>query len=379
METSETPASDAQGGAVGHPMFEHAPFLVFWEMTRACELVCRHCRACAMPWRDPLELDGAEGRRLLEQIRAMGTPLCVLTGGDPAMRPDLVDLVEHGTRVGLRMALTPSATARVTRELLERLRDAGLDRLALSVDGVHAASHDGLRGVDGSYVRTRALLEAARGLGLRLQVNTTLHAGNAHELEALGESLIPLGIELWSVFLIVPTGRARPEDVPSPQAVEALLERLAELAARLPFEVKTTAAPMYRRVLLTRRERLRRGLPRTHASGLGRAPPGINDGRGVLFVSHRGEVMPSGLLPIACGDVRREPIERIYRRAPLLVRLRDPDALRGKCGACEYRKLCGGSRARAYAVHGDPLGPDPACAYVPTGWAGERVATPSGA
>lgn len=354
-----------------HP-FDWAPFLVIWELTQACDLVCRHCRACAVPDRDPRELSTEEGKVLLEQIRALGTPVVVFTGGDPAKRPDLVELVRYGNELGLRVALTPSATPLVTRELLQALKDAGLARLAISLDGVSADTHDAFRGVAGSYKRTFEILRCARDCGLTTQVNTTVTTFNAKDLERIAEAIAPLGIELWSVFLVVPTGRATEADLIDPEEVESVLHRLAEIGTRVPFDIKTTAAPHFRRVLLQRKTR--RGDVVGREDRIGRAPRGVNDGSGLVFVSHRGEVYPSGFLPIPCGDVRKEKLATIYREHPLMKSLRDPDRLQGKCGACEFRKVCGGSRARAYAMLGDALAEDPSCAYVPRGyhWEGPK-------
>ncbi len=343
--------------------FENNPFIVFWETTQACDLVCKHCRADAQPARDPDELDTAEGRRLLEDIRAMGCPLVVLTGGDPAKRPDLVDLVRYGTDIGLRVALTPSATPLITRDLLTRLRDAGLARLALSLDAADAATHDGFRGVDGSFARTLEILHTARAVGLTTQVNTTITDLNADALERIADVLQSLKITLWGVFFLVPTGRGEQLQALDPVAAEAVLERLASLACTAPFDIKTTAAPHFRRVLLQHKVKRREivGI----SDGIGRAPRGVNDGQGVVFVSHRGEVFPSGFLPLACGTVRDGGLATVYREHPVFQALRDPERLEGKCGVCEFRRICGGSRARAYALTGNLFAEEPACAYEP--------------
>lgn len=345
------------------PHLDAAPFIVFWETTRACDLVCRHCRADAQPCRDPRELTFAEGVRLLDDVRAMGCPLVVLTGGDPAKRPDLVDLVRHGSSIGLQVALTPSATPLVTRDLLVQLRDAGLARLALSLDGLSPSAHDGFRGVADSHARTLAILRDARALGLTTQVNTTVTDANVADLEAIASVLAGLDITLWSVFFLVPTGRGERLRVLAPDVAEAVLQRLATIASSAPFDVKTTAAPHFRRVLLQRH------VERTSVVGIcdaiGRAPRGVNDGQGVLFVSHRGEIHPSGFLPIPCGSVRSAAIADVYRRHPTFVALREPDRLAGKCGVCEFRRVCGGSRARAFALTGDMLAEEPACSWQP--------------
>ena len=343
--------------------FDAAPFIVFWETTQACDLVCRHCRANARPERDPEELTFAEGIRLLDEVRAMGCPLVVLTGGDPAKRPDLVDLVRHASSIGLRVALTPSATPLVTPSLIFRLAEAGLTRIAVSLDGAYAATHDDFRGVDGSFLRSRQILWGARAAGLTTQVNTTVTDANVDELEAMAKLLVTLGISLWGVFFLVPTGRGEALRTLDADATERVLERLATIARSAPFDVKTTAAPHFRRVLL--QQQVRRHEIVGIDDGIGRAPRGVNDGQGVVFVSHRGEVFPSGFLPVGCGSVRHEGLAAIYRRHPTFVALRDPDRLGGKCGVCEFRRVCGGSRARAFAMMGDLFAEEPSCAYVP--------------
>jgi len=344
--------------------------MVFWETTQACDLVCQHCRADAQPTPDPDELTHDEGRRLLDDIRAMGCPLVVLTGGDPAKRPDLVELVRYGTSIGLRVALTPSATPLVTRDLLTRLKAAGLARLAVSLDGATAAAHDGFRGVDGSFARTFEILRDAHALGLTTQVNTTVTDLDVDDLERIAALLTDLDITLWGVFFLVPTGRGEEMRVLDPAVAERVLERLATIAATASFDVKTTAAPHFRRVLLQHKVKRREivGL----SDGIGRAPRGVNDGQGIVFVSHTGEVFPSGFLPLSCGNVRGEGLGAVYREHPVFRQLRDPDRLEGKCGLCEFRRVCGGSRARAYAMTGDLFAEEPACAYEPSALGTDR-------
>jgi radical SAM protein len=361
--------------------FDRSPFLVIWETTRACDLACLHCRASAHPLRHPDELTTAEARALLRRIRAFDErrpPLLVLTGGDPLKRPDVTSLVAHGTELGLRVALTPSGTPLMTPPVLAGLRDAGLARLAVSLDGSTAAIHDRFRGVDGSWAWTIAMLREAARLGLPTQINTTVSRHNRHDVDAIAALVRELGITLWSVFLVVPTGRARPGDLLAADEVEALLHRLHDLSLDAPFDVKTTAAPHYRRVALQRRTAARRAggddapaapaIGFTLADHIGRAR-GVNDGNGFAFVSHTGDVYPSGFLPLSAGNVRTHDLLELYRTSGLFRALRDPDALRGKCGACEFRRVCGGSRARAYALTGDVLAADPSCAYIPPAWA----------
>ena len=366
MAIEKETANSPRPGRPAMGSFDQAPFIVFWETTRACDLICRHCRADAVPDRDPRDLDSREAFRLLDDIKAMGCPVVVLTGGDPAKRTDLVDIVRHGSSIGLRMALTPSATPLITRRLLTELRDAGLARIAISLDGASAESHDAFRGVSGSYDRTFDILGEAREIGLTTQINTTVTKFNETEIEDIAALVGRLDIELWSVFFVVPTGRAHTADLLEPTIAEDLLERLADICESSDFDVKTTAAPHFRRVLLQRK--VSRSDVRGVADGIGRAPRGVNDGQGIAFVSHLGEVYPSGFLPISCGNVRDQNLATIYREHPLFLSLRDSEALQGKCGICEFRRICGGSRARSYAVTGDPLGEEPSCAYFPGRW-----------
>lgn len=347
--------------------FDERPFIAIWETTQACDLVCRHCRATARPERDAGELSTFEGRALLKSFAQAQVPLVVLTGGDPAKRPDLVELVRYGSGLGLSMGLTPSATPLVTPTLLTSLAAAGLQRLAISIDGLDAHTHDSFRGREGSFERSREILENARKVGLATQVNTTLHHGSIGRLPELAGMMKRLEIALWSVFVVVPTGRATTELMPDAHAVESALEELLSLAGKMPFAIKTTAGPHYRRVALQHKKEDGREVT---VGARGKQAMWVNEGRGFLFVSHLGAVFPSGFLPVDCGNVREsDPIE-IYRHHPTFRMLRESDSLGGKCGACEYRKVCGGARARAYAMKGDLMASDPLCSYVPPDYRG---------
>lgn len=361
--------------------FDRAPFVVIWETTQACDLACLHCRACAVPQRDPRELSTGEAKRLIDDICRFGRPLFVLTGGDPLKRPDAVEIVRYGVDAGLRVALTPSGTPLMTPHVLQELRDAGMSRLAVSLDGATAAQHDAFRGVAGSFDWTIRMLETARSLGLSTQINTSISRHNVHDLENLIALMTGLGIALWSVFFIVPVGRARPGDLATADEFETVFHRLYDLSKTAPFDIKSTAAPHYRRVVMQRQVAERRAGARHGApapltagvgfslgDGVGRAAKGVNDGDGFLFVSHRGDIYPSGFLPKSAGNVRTDDLVEVYRTHDLFRSLRDRDRLKGKCGVCEFRTVCGGSRARAYAMTGDPLEADPFCAYVPPAW-----------
>ena len=357
--------------------FGRSPFLVIWEMTQACDLACRHCRADAQPDRNDGELTTVEAKRLMDRMKDFGNPLFILTGGDPLKRPDTVELVEYGNSIGLRMAMTPSGTPLMTPEVLASLADAGLSRLAVSLDGSTADIHDRFRGVSGSWEWTVRMIRAARELGLSTQVNTSVGRHNVDDFEQLIARMEELGISLWSVFFLVPTGRASKDDLAGPEEFEALFQRMYTLSRTASFDIKSTAAPHYRRVILQRQVEERNSGTREAAptpltpgigfslrDGVGRAK-GVNDGDGLLFISHTGEIYPSGFLPVSAGNIRsHDPVE-VYRTNPIFTALRDRSQLKGKCGVCEYVDVCGGSRARAFAMTGDYLEAEPFCTHIP--------------
>ncbi|MBN8524134.1 MAG: radical SAM protein [Planctomycetes bacterium] len=335
--------------------------IAIWEATRACDLACRHCRAEAVPGRDIGELSTAEACALLDRIHAdFGPILFVITGGDPLKRDDLETIIAHGARLGLSMGLTPSATPLLTGETLRRLHAAGLARLAISLDGADATTHDAFRGVAGTFVRSIPLLEEARRLGLSTQINSSIGRHNEHQLPALAQLGGLLGISLWSVFLLVPTGRAGAEMLLTAAEHERTYRQLASIALdpATTFTIKTTAGQPYYRVL--EQERRRRGLTSPVRRG-----QGVNDGNGFVFVSHIGDICPSGFLPLACGNVRHDDLATVYRDHQTFRRLRTPDKLSGKCGRCPFNRVCGGSRSRTHALTGDAFASDPTCVYQP--------------
>lgn len=348
--------------------FDQAPFTIAWEVTRACAYACAHCRAEAEPKRDPRELDTQEAMALIDDLAGFGTrPILVLTGGDPLMRRDVFELAAYATERGLRVALTPTATALVTPARMGQAREAGVRRVAFSIDAPEETLHDRFRGFAGSFERTMRGVEAAAGAGLPLQVNTSVCTLNAAVIESMVPLLERLGVVQWSVFFLVPTGRGRRLAMLSAEGHERLIGRLDALSPELPFDLKITAAPQHRRIVAQRTGGGElAGAGYRFADGLRRPAKGVNDARGFMFVSRLGEVMPSGFLPLAGGNVREESAVSVYRDSSLFRELRDPNALRGKCGRCEFREVCGGSRARAYAVSGDYLAEDPSCPYRPS-------------
>jgi radical SAM protein len=357
--------------------FDRRPLIAIWETTRACDLRCLHCRASAMPCADPRELGTAEALDLVDQLRELEPGVVVLTGGDPLKRPDLFLLIERAVGAGLTMAITPSVTPLLTAAAVARLAAAGISRIALSLDGPDPATHDALRGVAGAFDATLAAIAAVRATGLPLQINTSLTTRTVRELRATARLVETLAPALWSVFVVVPVGRAAQAQQLDADACEAVFHYLYEWTTRTGLPVKTTAAPAYRRVVL-QRERTRRAAARDGARPAAPAPPrvsSVNDGRGFLFVSHTGEVYPSGFLPLSTGNVRRQRLAKIYRDSPILRALRAPALLGGKCGVCPFAHVCGGSRARAWAATGDLLAEDPACPYQPP----SRPGAPAGA
>lgn len=372
-----TPCPPRRTAAARRVDFSRAPFLVIWETTRACDLACRHCRAEAVSFRNPDELDTREALRLMDRVREFGPIVFVLSGGDPIRRPDVLTLIRHGSSIGLRVSMTPATTPRLDGPALRRLKEAGLVRLAVSLDGSNAEIHDAFRGVPGTFREGLRILRLAREAGLSTQVNTVVSRHNLADFPRLCRLMGELGIVFWEVFFVVPTGRAQVEDVPSAEEMEAIFHRMYDLSKEAPFDLKATAAPHYARVVLQRQVAERRagereeapdpltaGLFYSQRDGIGRAR-GVIEGDGYAFVSHTGDICPSGFLPLVAGNVRTDDIVDVYRNGLLFRQLRDRNLLRGKCGICEYRELCGGCRARAYAVSGDALAEEPACAYVP--------------
>ena len=358
--------------------FNERPFIAIWEVTQACDLACVHCRASAQPDRHPRELSTDEGRGLIDQIAAMGVPVFVLTGGDPLKRPDLFELIGHARKRGVHVSLTPSATPLLTKDVVGRLKDAGLARLAVSMDGARAETHDAFRGMAGSFARTLDTVRWANEVGLPAQVNTTLSRKNIREIDELVALMEQLQITLWSVFFLVPTGRGKLDDLLNAEEFERTFAKIYSLSKIASFDIKTTEAQHYRRFLLQQKVAERKAgtnaaTSEKVADAIGRAPRGLNDGKGFVFISHMGEVFPSGFLPVAAGSVRQESLAAIYRESPLFRNLRNSSTLEGKCGACEFKEICGGSRARAYALTGNPHGEEPCCAYVPRGYARPNV------
>lgn len=361
------------------------PLRVYWETTRACDLACRHCRAEAVPEADPRELTGVEGLQLLERIAAFGAPPphLVLTGGDPLKRGDLFGLIAYARQLGLGVSVAPSATPLLTGDALRRLKDAGIDAISLSLDAATASAHDAIRGIPGTYERTLDAARTAKAVALPFQVNTLVCAETVADLPAIHAQVLASGAARWSLFFLVSVGRGQVLQPISAGEAEDVLDWIAGLSAsggRPGLIITTTEAPQIRRVIAERRRQAAISSPEGPSAGNRPAThgAGIRDGNGVLFISHTGDICPSGFLELAAGNVRRDDIVEVYRHSDMFTSLRDVTSFGGRCGRCEFNDVCGGSRARAYAASGDLLGEDPLCGYRPPEGNAAAVAAPVG-
>ena len=367
------------------------PFMVIWETTQACDMACRHCRAEAQPEHNPHQLSFDEGRALLDQIVDFGMPrpLVILTGGDPFKRSDIFQLTQYASEIGLPVALSPSGTPLLNPTNLGKVKEAGCRAISLSLDGSCPEIHDTFRGVPGSFEWTVNGWKTAQSLGLKLQINTTVTRYNLYDLPKIFALVRDLGAMTWSVFFLVPTGRALSEDEISPLDYEAVLNFLYDASKYIGL--KTTEGHHFKRVVLQRSFLESRGLPadqymqlnetytrlmdglRTETAGMQslptdrmrRTPLHVNAGDGFVFVSLLGEVFPSGYLPVSAGNVRKTHLKELYQDSALFRSLRNKKELKGRCGSCEFNRVCGGSRSRAYAMTGDILAEEPFCAYQP--------------
>jgi AdoMet-dependent heme synthase len=374
-----TTTAEIAGAARTAPDYDQRPMLVFWETTRACLLACRHCRASATSRSLPGELNEAEGYDLIDQIAGFGRPypILVLTGGDCLLRPDLFDLAGYASSRGIPVCLSPSVTPMLTPAAIEKIAASGIRAVSISLDGAQPGTHEGVRGVAGHFDATVQAVRALAGAGLTVQVNTTVMSANAAELADIAELTVSSGARIWEVFFLVQVGRGTAEGALTPAEHEEICHFLYE-AAHYGVIVRTVEAPFFRRIVAGRRAgdrppegvlyqalvtRLRDLLGAPGSRPSAHTAP-TRDGKGILFVAHDGDIYPAGFLPVALGNVRSQPLHAIYRGDPLLRAIRAAQ-FTGRCGSCEFADLCGGSRARAYAASGNPLGEDPACAYQP--------------
>lgn len=367
---------------LGNFDFDQRPFLVCWETTSACDLSCVHCRASAQPDPAPDELDLEESMRLVREVHAMGTPILIFTGGDPLKKKGLNELVRYAKSLGLKTGAIPAVTPLLTLSRIRELKDAGLDQIAFSLDAPNAADHDGFRKTPGVFTQTLESVRIAKEMGLSAQINSLINVHNTRQLDAFISLVESLPIVFWEVFFLVPTGRGADLNLLSAGKFDEAFEKIYALQKRARFVIKVTEAQHYRKYVFEQKLRERGIDPRSIDAGqmtlpeilrkaegpkgsIGLAPKGVNSGKGFLFVSSKGEVFPSGFLPLKAGTARKNSLSEIYRNSPLLKDLRDPMCLKGKCGVCLYKDFCGGSRSRAYAVTGDYLAEEPCCSYRP--------------
>ena len=348
------------------------PRVVMWELTRACKLLCAHCPIGAQPRRSPLELSTYEAYKTIDQIVTLNPDELIITGGDPLERPDLYQLIDYARRRGLRPALTLSPTPALTGATVGKLKQHGLARLILSLDSPTPEQHDAARGISGQFGSTLLAIRWARTAELPVEINSLLIRSNVGGLSTIAELLTDVDVYRWNVYFHVPVGRSKDIDTLSAEETEAVFEKLFELSAKMAFPIRTFEAPHYRRFVLqkavTERQRSISSYFDAGAAGL---PIGEDSSRGAvavnnfLYITHTGEVTVSPFLPLTAGNVRYQPLSTVFRYGELFVSVRDEVNLKGKCGRCEFRTVCGGSRARAFAMDGDLFAADPLCAYEP--------------
>lgn len=379
---------------IRRPAYElsQRPFMVIWETTQACDLCCKHCRAEASPKLDPCALNSDEAKQLLDQIESFGKPrpIVIFTGGDPFKRADLFELIQYGSQIGLPVCVSPSGTPLLNSENLKRIKDFGAKAISLSIDGSDSKKHDEFRGVVGSFKWTTEGWREARRIGLKVQINTTVTRHNLLDLPEIFRLVQQIGAMTWSLFFLVPTGRGKKEDEISADEYEAVMNFLYDVSHYI--SAKPTEGHHYKRVTIQRTILENKGLcwrkylPQhpiydtlnARLSGviheadlkpptgdLQRTPMHINAGNGFVFISQRGEVFPSGFLPLSAGNIKNTSLVEIYRNSKLFQDLRDATQFGGRCGICEFQTVCGGSRSRAYAMCGDPFAEETFCNYQP--------------
>ena len=342
------------------------PRLIAWEITRSCVLNCIHCRAAARFGPYPNELSTEDCFRFLDNVISFSNPIIILTGGEPMMRDDIFDVATYGTKIGLRMVMAPCGLL-VTDETAQKIKDAGIKRLSFSIDGVDAESHDKFRGVPGAYESVLKAIETTKKHGLEFQVNTTITKHNLHELPKILNKVIELGAVAHHPFLLVPTGRAanmKDQEI-SPEDYEKTLQWFYDMREEVPIQFKPTCAPHYYRIF--RQNEKEKGIkvtPQTH--GMDAMTKGCMGGQSFAFVSNTGKVQICGFLDVECGDIKEEAFSKIWDTSKVFQEMRAWDDYNGRCGYCEYKWVCGGCRARAYAFTGNYLDEEPFCTHEPS-------------
>jgi heme b synthase len=339
--------------------------MIAWEVTRRCNLSCIHCRAAAERGPYPGELSPEEALHLLDDIVSFSSPVVILTGGEPLLREDIFDLARYGTKRGLRMVMAPNGTL-IDGEKALRIKESGIQRVSISLDGATPETHDRFRRVEGAFAGALRGIEHLKKVGMEFQINTTVTRGNCEELPEILDLAVRLGAAALHMFLLVPTGRGKELEEQAIQAAEyeKVLNWFYEQREKIPLQLKATCAPQYYRILRQRMKAEGRNFtPQTH--GLDAMTRGCLGGIGFCFISHRGEVQPCGYLEARSGSIREQSLREIWEKSPVFQKLRDFSGYKGRCGHCEYIRVCGGCRARAFEKTGDLLAEEPLCIYSP--------------
>lgn len=339
--------------------------LVAWEVTRSCNLACIHCRAAAQDRPYENELTTKESFQLIDDIATLAKPIVILTGGEPLLRPDIFEIASYGNLKGFRMTMAVNGTL-LTEELAGRMLKAGIQRISVSLDGATAASHDAFRQVKGAFDGALRGVGHARTVGLEFQINTTITRQNLEELPAIQELVVSLGAVAHHIFLLVPMGRGKDlvEQGIDAEQYEKTLNWFYDQKGKVPLQLKATCAPHYYRIMRQRAKEEGREVT-VQSFGLDAVSRGCLGGTGFAFISHVGQVQPCGYLELDCGNVREKSFAEIWKHSPVFLKLRDFRSYEGKCGRCEYVRVCGGCRARAYESTGNYLAPEPLCTYEP--------------
>lgn len=340
--------------------------LVAWETTRNCNLACVHCRASATLGPYTGELDTSAGLKLLDEIAQVGSPIVILTGGEPLLRADIYELARYGTDKGLRMVMAFNGTL-VNEETAQKIADAGIKRISVSLDGATRKTHDKFRGIEGSFDGAIKGLELMKDAGVEFQINTTITKANLAQIPEILDLAVEMGAVAHHIFLLVPTGRGKyiiDQEI-NAEEYEKTLNWFYDQREKTPLQLKATCAPHYYRIL-RQRAREEGKTVSFDSHGLDAVTRGCLGGTGFCFVSHRGIVQPCGFLNVAAGDVTKTSFADIWQDSEVFTKLRDFKALEGKCGACEYKRVCGGCRARAFEATGDFMAEEPLCNYQPT-------------
>ncbi len=354
-----------KGHPHGKPGQPNQPRLVAWEVTRSCNLSCVHCRAASEKGPYEGELDTEKAKQILDEITLTGSPIIILTGGEPLMRDDIFELAEYGTGLGLRMVMATNGTL-LTPELVTKMKESGIQRVSISLDGKNAHDHDNFRKVQGAFDASLRGISYLKEGGLEFQINTTVTRHNADDIEDILNMTVDLGAVAHHIFLLVPTGRAKDLENQEIDArrYEDLLHWFYNKRDKTPLHLKATCAPHYYRIL--RQEAHKKGEKIDFETyGLDAVTRGCLGGTSFCFISYEGIVQPCGYLELNCGDLKKDSFDKVWRDSKIFNDLRDFNSYKGKCGKCEYRKFCGGCRARAYEATGDYLEEEPLCAYQP--------------